>query len=214
MNLGSHIAIAERLSPQNERLWLGSALPDLAAIGRFRLLGSTADSNIRDGVALHHRTDDVFHRHPWFTERQKRLRTELTEAGVGRGATRAIAHAGQELLLDGAMLQQTNLREQTERALAEIVEAKTDLGTLVLDRVDEWPLHLDKILAWGTPHDYHEPKAVAARLHRILARRPRLSFDETLIPVIADVLEREVASIFESAEPFVREIADQVADLS
>lgn len=214
MNLGSHIAVATKIESDSPEFWLGAALPDLGSIGRFRLLGVSDNLDVTRGIALHHQTDDVFHKHSWFTERQRRLRTMLLDAGVGRGAARAIAHVGPELLLDGALLLeptgQTGLRTQIEAALDSIVSLQRQLGSLVLDDSDGWIQHLSQVSAWGTPTDYHDPNAVAQRLHRILGRRPRLRMEPNDIEIAANILRTEWPDIETTALSFVSEIASEL----
>lgn len=214
MNLGSHIAVAAKLEENSPAFWLGAALPDLGSIGRFRLLGVCDNRDVTRGIVLHHQTDDVFHKHPWFTQRQKRLRALLLDAGVGRGASRAIAHVGPELLLDGALLLEstgrTGLRPQIETALNSIASLQNQLGSLVPDDPQGWLQHLDQVADWGTPADYHDPDAVAQRLHRILGRRPRLRMETNDIGIAAGILRTEWPDIEATALAFVSEIASDL----
>ncbi len=215
MNLGSHIAVAKYLHPDQPRIWLGAALPDIATIGRFRLLGSTDDEEIQAGIALHHQTDDAFHRDPWFTSRQRRLTDSLRGAGLERGPTRAVAHVGPELLLDGALLQQSDLRETINQALEQINIDSSALEPLVdvdagADACD-WLSHLHKFAGGGLPTDYHEPPAVAARLQRILANRRRLAFATNQIDLVAGELTTEAEGIHQTGPAFVVALSDLLA---
>lgn len=191
MNIGGHIAVAMRLAPDEPRVWLGAALPDLGAMGRFRLMGDTADPDVTAGIALHHATDDAFHRHPTFTEAMARLRSDLAIDGVGRGPARAVAHVGPELMIDGFLLEDDQLADAIDAAFAEIDELGPALSSLVETSSDDWMRHLAKVPAWGLPTDYADPHAVAKRLHRILSKRPRLQLDADQIDVIGDRLAAE-----------------------
>lgn len=178
MNIAGHVAVAMRVSPERPRVWLGAALPDLGAMGRFRLLGDTDDPEVAAGIAIHHATDDAFHRHPTFTETMSQLRTELGRDGIQRGPARAVAHVGPELLIDGRLLTDHDLPDGIDAAFSEIASLGSALTTLVETDADRWARHLSQVPDWGLPTDYGDPHAVARRLHRILGRRPRLAFDE------------------------------------
>ncbi len=191
MNIAGHIAVAMRLAPDAPRVWLGAALPDLGAMGRFRLIGDSADPHVTAGIALHHATDDAFHRHPTFTEAMARLRRNLAADGVGRGPARAVAHVGPELLIDGFLLDDEQLSDAIEAALAEIGALGPALAPLVETSSDDWLRHLSKVPAWGLPTDYADPHAVAHRLHRILAQRPRLQLEANHLDAIGHRLAAE-----------------------
>ncbi len=191
MNIAGHITVAMRLAPDAPRVWLGAALPDLGAMGRFRLMGDSPDPDVTAGIALHHATDDAFHRHPTFTEAMARLRSVLSSDGVNRGAARAVAHVGPELMIDGHLLTFEHVTEAVNSAFGEIEPLGPALSSLVeRDRL-EWDRHLGKVVSWGLPTDYAEPHAVAHRLHRILARRARLGFEASQIEQIGHRLAAE-----------------------
>lgn len=180
-----------RLAPDAPRVWLGAALPDLGAMGRFRLMGDTPDPDVTAGIALHHATDDAFHRHPTFTTTMARLRTVLAADGVGRGPARAVAHVGPELMIDGSLLDHLEVAGAIEAAFAEIAPLGPALEPLVETATEAWAAHLSKVPEWGLPTDYADPHAVARRLHRILSRRPRLQLDAEHIVAIGDRLADE-----------------------
>lgn len=191
MNIGGHIAVAMRLAPDEPRVWLGAALPDLGAMGRFRLMGDSPDPDVTAGIALHHATDDAFHRHPTFTEAMARLRADLAADGVGRGPARAVAHVGPELMIDGFLLEAEQLNNAVNAAFAEIEPLGPGLGSLVETSSDEWLRHLRKVPSWGLPTDYADPHAVAHRLQRILSSRPRLELDRAHVGAIGTRLAAE-----------------------
>ena len=191
MNIAGHIAVAMRLAPDHPRVWLGAALPDLGAMGRFRLMGTSPDPDISAGIAIHHATDDAFHRHPLFTDAMFRLRSDLADAGLERGPARAVAHVGPELLIDGRLLTTLSIGKAVQAAFDEIELVQPALTPLVEQDPDGWDDHLDRIPSWGLPTDYGDPHAVARRLHRILDRRPRLSFDPAMVGPVGERLETE-----------------------
>lgn len=206
MNIGGHIAVAMRLAPDQPRVWLGAALPDLGAMGRFRLMGDTVDPDVTAGIALHHATDDAFHRHPTFTETMARLRVDLAADGVGRGPARAVAHVGPELLIDGLLLSDERLANAIEAAFAEIDSLGPALASLVETSGDDWMHHLSKVPSWGMPTDYADPHAVAERLHRILSKRPRLSLEASLIDGIGRRLADEQPALDRAVPPLIDDL--------
>jgi len=225
LNLGAHIAVVDRAFPSpggadrarvdgDDRgaTLLGSALPDLATIGRFRLLGSTDHTALADGIALHHLTDDVFHRHPWFTARNRELTAALTERGVARGPAMACSHVGIELLLDGRLTVEGQIRAAYDDAFAAVAPLRERLVPLVpTARQDEWSVFLHRLTGRSAPPDYVDPHAVATRLHHILARRPRLALPDHQIDLVAHELADRRASVAETALDLVADIAATIA---
>ncbi len=208
MNVTGHVALAARLEP-DPAVWLGAALPDLAGAGRHRLLGSTDDDAVTLGIALHHRSDDVFHGSAWFRSLQDELRPRLETLGLGRGAARAIAHVGPELLLDRALLAGHDAGTLRERAIAEIEPRRAALRPLVDRDHDGWDRHLTRIVG-ATPPDDSTVAAAAARLHRVLARRPRLAFDESMVAEVEAQLESVAPHVDTTADELLDELADQL----
>ncbi len=211
MNLLAHMAVAERLDADPDVL-LGSALPDIASAGRCRLASVSGVDGVDTGVRLHHRTDDVFHGLGWFTDLQRRLATDLRTAGMGRGPRRATAHVGVELLLDGALESDAGFLDRTELAFARLRPHHDRISDMAADgHQDRWRAHLEWIDGRTPPRDGLDAQAVARRLERICARRPRLAFVE------GDV-ERATVALAEVADLIAAEatgvVADVVAELS
>lgn len=210
MNVGSHILVAARISDDVDQ-WLGAALPDFAAMGRFHLQVPTTlwpdarDQAIRAGIALHHRTDEAFHRHPWFTERVQVLRQRLEAQGMARGPARAIAHVGPEMLLDGALLGgHQPLIDATFAALDHHRPSLVDwTRSITADRAIDWATHLGRLVDYGLPSDYADPAAVAHRLQRILAGRPRLGFPASQLGIVVAELEAQYPTIASEATDFL-----------
>lgn len=225
MNFVGHIHLARRyraeadgaatsdLAPIDEDgFLLGAALPDLAAMGRFRLDGPAGDPAVRAGVAVHHRSDDVFHRHPWFRTNARAVTEQLERAGVSRGAARACGHVGVELLLDGRLLTTADdLAIAAGRALAAGAGGELGLDQVVAaDRRTAWRRHLERLAGWDLPDDYHRPAAVAARLERILARRPRLRLDPADVPAVADALTTRWPAVEAGAGPLMDDLTAEL----
>lgn len=188
---------------------LGAALPDLAAMGRFRLLSRPADTDLAAGIDLHHRTDDAFHRHPLFRTTSSAASAALAEAGLSRGASRACGHVGVELLLDGHLLDRgTALLTSVEAAMATAGSRADELADLVEpDRREAWRRHLDRVAAWPVPDDYHRPEAVARRLQRILSRRPRLRFSSDDVGTVATGLAGQALAVTRGAADLLDDLA-------
>lgn len=188
---------------------LGSALPDIATIGGFRMLPGSAKGSIGEGVAFHHATDNIFHSHKWFTSRQKLVFDDLTAAGVGRGAARASAHVGVELLLDGelfherpersAWVAQAFDRAETAPGISDIVPVHSRIG---------WQDHLSRLPQWRTPTYFRDPAAVARRMEAILSARPRLAMKPDDVARVAAALESVQPSISDTAEEFLADMVD------
>lgn len=191
----------------------GAALPDFAAMGRFRLMSRPSEGSVAVGIDFHHRTDDAFHRHPWFRGNSDAVTADLEQAGINRGAARACGHVGVELLLDGHLLAEgAELRLATQDVMRDLTNPDLGLATAVdVDRRDEWWSHLRRVARWELPDDYRDPVAVAKRLHRILARRPRLAFGTEEIPTVARLLEHRQSPLEGGAAELVRDLDKELA---
>ncbi|MEL6985287.1 MAG: hypothetical protein AAFO29_22835 [Actinomycetota bacterium] len=217
MNFVGHVEVARAVAgatTASPGFLLGAALPDLAAMGRFRLAGRSADDDIAAGVDLHHRTDDAFHRHPLFRTTSSAVSTALTEAGLSRGAARACGHVGVELMLDGHLLtRRTELRGAVDTAIAAAGDRTETLSELIepAKRAD-WRTHLGRLAAWDVPDDYDQPAAVARRLQRILGHRPRLRFSADQIDTVAVGLDQYQQAVIEGAGDLLADLEDQLAD--
>ena len=216
MNAGGHIAVAHQLGTfggdDDTGVNLGAALPDLAAIGHFRLRGATDDEAVAHGIDLHHRTDDAFHQHPWFTDRNRRLADRLGADGVGRGPARACSHVGIELLLDGELLRDPMRQAASTEAYNGIVDRLDALETLVDgDEQARWRRHLTRIAEVHLPDYYDDPEAVAALLHRILSARPRLALPTEQVTVVAAALADAQPDIAATASDLLADLRTEVA---
>src|SRR4029453_12839315 len=61
------------------------------------------EPELEAGIRLHHQTDRVFHETGAFRELEQDARSSLSEAGVAKGARRALAHVGIEFLIDAEL---------------------------------------------------------------------------------------------------------------
>ena len=199
--------------PADRGFLVGAALPDIAAMGRFRLAAPSTDRAVRGGIDLHHRTDDAFHRHPWFRRNAKAVTDELDRAGLTRGAARACGHVGVELLLDGRLLHdRSDLGPSVQWTIAELARPDLLLSDLVgPEHRPAWAAHLQAVSAWTLPDDYRLPAAVAERLQRILTRRPRLAFGPDQVATVAAVLTERQPILEADLEEMVTDLSETLA---
>ncbi len=221
MNFVGHIRVALDQSAESTEvgqgddqlpLLIGAALPDVAAMGRFRLLHQADDPTVRSGIALHHRTDDAFHGHRWFRDHSQAVTSALAVLGLPRGAARACGHVGVELLLDGYLLDaSSDLASITDRAMGAVIRPELGIGDMVdADRRADWQHHLHRTAGWPVPTDYRDPEAVAERLRRILDRRPRLRFDTEQTSRVAHVLADHQSALEHGVDGLLADLADAV----
>jgi acyl carrier protein phosphodiesterase len=187
VNFIGHAAVAlwQRADP---RFVLGSMLPDFASMAGQRMAstGADADPELAAGVALHHRTDDVFHAAPAFVALQQRALDALTPLGVPRGTSRAIGHIGVEMLIDGELLAERSLADAYLRA----IEADVALSGVFRDpdAVADLARLRTRLVSYGVPYDYRDPDAVLRRLQIVLNRRPRLAIADEFAPRVLKLL--------------------------
>lgn len=131
---------------------------------------------MRVGIQCHRDADAVFHDLPVFLSQSASLTRTLLDAGLNRGAARAIGHAGWELLFDGALLGDESL-----------VQAYLDAMALPVADSD-WSRALARRSARGVPTIYAEPDGVAEIMRRVLSSRRLLAFDASFVPTVATAL--------------------------
>ena len=162
-------------------------LPDLAAIARVRL--ARPGGELGRGVAFHHACDAVFHASDWFCDRSRALRIRLTADGVDDGPARACAHAGLEMLLDGALVADPRVAGQTRRAFGALAPPSDVLGDLAPpDTRDAWRATLGRIGTALDPKRYADPRFIAERLLGMTAGRRRIELRAAHVDRVADAL--------------------------
>ncbi|HBP23029.1 MAG TPA: hypothetical protein DEA08_35305, partial [Planctomycetes bacterium] len=177
MNFFAHAVLA--LRRREDPAWvLGSMAPDFASMAGLRLARGEGEpaGALGEGIAFHHRSDDAFHGAPRFLELMKSARVDLRERGVGLGAALAISHVGVELLLDGWLVEQGGVPEPYREAVAS-AEARAEALSFQGDEEAarrQWRSACARLAQAPLPEGYTDPRFVAERLVRILARRPRL----------------------------------------
>jgi hypothetical protein len=185
---------------------LGAMLPDLVGMAGLRVPGvntsAPADApvpcmsrELAEGVALHHRTDQLFHSEPHFLRLTQRVLDELTALGVPRGPARGVAHVGVELLLDGELLGEPGVARGYEQALGVLPRVRPLFAES--PQIERWTAFSRRLAAYGTPYDYRNADAVVDRLVRVFAGRQRLALDsnsERIVRSVLPDLQRHVAS--------------------
>ncbi len=216
MNFGAHVCVVDRLSHHEpaELVGLGATLPDLAAMRRYRLRRPSGNVGVDGGVTLHYRTDEVFHSHRLFLEWQRTVGSALVGSELSRGASRAVAHIGPELLLDGVLLGAAHNRAAVSQALGAVELVRAELLPMVnAPDNDAWGEHLDDVASWPMPESLGDVGIVAARIQRILSRRPRLAFAAEGTSQVEEALSTVLDSIEANAESLTDDVSASVAAL-
>jgi hypothetical protein len=171
---------------------LGSMLPDFAGMAGTRLLASVQPaesqrlSAVREGIALHHRTDEVFHATPIFVSLQQETLDALAAQGIPRGTARAVAHVGTEMFIDGELVRASEVAEAYTRAL----KVGDGLSPLFAnpEGAARWELLRQRLIVYGAPYDYGDPESVLRRLSMVLRGRPRLAIEDRALPILRQAL--------------------------
>lgn len=185
-------------------------LPDFAAMigARPPLVEHLA---LQAGVDYHHRTDHVFHEARDFRALVHEAFDSLLARGVARGSARAVAHVGIEILLDDVLARDPVARHAYLDALC---------ATSSLQGFIEWPSSLEHerfealcsgLAARGISSELAAPNAVAARLTRALARRPRLALNERAQPLIREWIVQTVPRVQARAGTLIDELRRSLA---
>jgi hypothetical protein len=210
MNVVAHLVVAGRvtgLDPGTDEL-LGAVLPDLASMAGQRVDRARLPAGVAAGVAVHHRTDQCFHGHPWFVAAVRHDVADLRRAGLPRGASRASAHAGIELLLDGVLLDDPIVRGSVEVFIASLdVDRLGEAGVVHRAR---WERLFVRMGEGSLADAYGSAESVADRLHHALAGRPRLAFDRAHRPALVDQLAARRVDVDRVAADLVDGVADAV----
>lgn len=204
MNFIGHLFVA-RWERDDAAFGLGAMLPDLASMAGIRPPG-VDHAELASGIALHHRTDGVFHACPSFVELCRDLFQRLLAEGVERGPARAVAHIGVELVLDGQLLADSpGLGNAYLSALAAFEAlprgAFTDADASALAGVHA------RLRSYGIPYDYERPELVTARLISILRRRPRLALNAHAAAAVGRIMPDVKAGVVERLSELLSSLA-------
>ncbi|MEO8553167.1 MAG: hypothetical protein ABI678_24510 [Kofleriaceae bacterium] len=184
MNYFGHAAVASWDAPSPGKS-LGAMLPDFATMSGARLAADQPDAVIAEGIALHHRTDSVFHQAAPVLALMRELDARLDKLGCRRGPRRAVAHIGTELLLDATLLATPEYRDS-------FLAAFTLEPSLVAWREPGDPsrfaILVERMRAHGVPDDLTRIESITHRLQRMMSGRPLLQADASDLRAIATAL--------------------------
>lgn len=184
MNFFGHAAVASSYGVE-PRFVLGAMLPDfLSMLGKVHI--TVGDAELGRGIAFHHATDAAFHDVAEFVRLVGEARSILSAGGLGKGAARAAAHVGVELLLDGALTRSPTGRTAYLGALEHATTRELAIDWRYAREEARFRELMARLLEYGIPEEAPAPEAVARRLHRVLASRPRLSFPEDRTSAVAE----------------------------
>ncbi len=210
MNFVAHLVVATSATgaAADSDLAAGAVIPDLASMAGVRFDRSTMPASVVEGVMVHHRTDDAFHDSAWFVDVLRTDVPALEAAGLPRGAARACAHVGAELLLDGVLLEDDGVAD----ALGEVVGMLGIrlLGELTTEQRLAWERLFERMRVGLGRGAYAGPDEVAERLRSMLARRPRLALPAECEPALIDHLVWRRDQVVSIAPRLVRHVTDAV----
>ena len=200
MNFLAHLALA-RAHSEATSFHLGAMLPDFLSMAELRLR-EVVDPVVASGVRFHRATDSAFHDGPAFGELLGEARRELASADVSVGCRRAATHVGIELLLDGWLARDAVLCASFHATLRSA--PATDSRLFAHWELDgghrRWSDFRTRLAGDGLPEGYADLDVLAARLERILARRPRLVLDAPARRVVRAWLRRARPRVEKRAE--------------
>jgi hypothetical protein len=224
VNYFSHLWVVGHRRQVPAPVTLGVVLPDVLAMAGLRADHTRLPLDVGIGRDAHHRGDHLFHHHPVFLQLVRDLRRALADAGLAAGPAHAVAHAGNELLLDGTLAAGGVTAAHRPAGDApgrdQLVETFTDAlgcGDLVHGalRATDRP-RFDEVLrrtAQDRPERLADPGAVADRLYRVVGRRPRLSFPAEQTATVARVLATHRPSVVSAGAVVLHDVAEGLADL-
>jgi len=175
---------------------LGAMLPDFSTMCRAKLAG-VAPAEVEAGLALHHRTDAVFHDLPVVTGLMRELDARLE--GCARGPRLAVAHVGIELLLDGVLVDDAGGRAAYLAGIGHDAEL-----AWAADGAPRFAMLIDRLRAYGVPEDLREPDSIVYRLQRVLGGRPLLRPSDGDLRIIRAALVGQQARVRVAAETVLR----------
>ena len=191
----------------------GAMLPDLAAMAGLRV-SSVAHATADAGRRFHYATDAAFHRAEGFQTLCIAATHALRDAGLRRGPARAIGHVGVELLLDGWLAAERGVPALYGEALA----LGPALAPAIAFRVDRGAAPLVELCERiaSAPHSgsaWCEPRRLAERLVRILARRPILALAPSELPAVRAWAARTRPPVAAAAPDLLRGVRTEIGDV-
>ena len=194
MNYVSHAFITSEVFPDaNDAQVFGSMIPDLVGMAGTKLERGVDDRHLREGIELHIATDSVFDPHPEFMDIKVKY-GQIHGEVLPNGAARLAADPGTEMLLDGFTLQKDRAAQVYKSAIQAALNKEFPYWQGAKDPAT-FTAFCMRHAEVGVPYMYADPLIVAQRLHRRVASRPRLAFDEKYVKDVARVFELQQADI-------------------
>jgi hypothetical protein len=207
VNLLAHVRVALDVAGGDDpRVVLGSILPDLEGLVGQRV-DRAGQPELERGIAVHRATDAAFHDDPRFRRGSIGLTRRLQERGVSRGASRAVGHAGWELLLDGLLVGDRAVTDAFAGA-AEVLQAAAVATAGPTDRLEWLAARQRASPIWSA---YAEPEQIAERLHRQLAARPRLALVPSELSTVAEELAATREEVLADGPAVLRDVTAATA---
>ncbi len=136
----------------------------------------------------------------------------LSDRGVPRGATRAVAHVGVELLLDAAFAGDSGANEAYLSAVscASSERVRSAIHWQTSDAGERFQHLCHSLRQRGRFQSDPPSELVAERLRNILADRPRLAMDERGLSVVRDWVTSARSQITSGAPLLLREVEQRL----
>jgi acyl carrier protein phosphodiesterase len=207
MNFLAHSAVAQKSGLASPHQVLGAVLSDLGAMAGLRFASAELPADVALGMRCHWASDRAFHGDPTFLEGARQLRAAAADAGFGPGASRAIGHAGWELLLDGT----EPARTATDHFVAALeVAAALQLPASGPQAAAAWARLTERLSSSKWWLHYDDPAFVAERLFGMLGRRPRLAFPRDAVDLAAGVLARSRPEVDRHAAAVIGRVVERL----
>lgn len=176
MNFFGHAIVASWYEARPDFV-LGAMLPDFSSmLGRRHT--AVCSPVVEQGISFHHATDAAFHELPAFVALTSEARRNLLQLGLGRGAARATAHIGVEVLLDEALAGSPGGTGAYLHALSHAASPRSGVAWADPEAERDFAKLIAALQARGVPSGEIPPEHVAERLRRALWGRPRLALGE------------------------------------
>ena len=206
MNFFGHAVVATWCS-RADGFVLGAMLPDFAGMIGERP-PRVEHVALERGVAFHHETDRVFHESPTFRALQSDARQKLRALGLPRPSALAVGHIGVEILLDASLAKDATAREGYVRAI--FAARPAALGAHIAWSDSDAALRFERLReileTRGVSERAADANAVAWRVARALAGRPRFRLDEQGERTVLAWAEQAAYSVAEAADSVIAEL--------
>lgn len=209
LNYFGHACVTSQLE-DDPRIVYGSMLPDFCGMAKAGPCKS-ADPKTSQGVSLHYEVDRHFHSAPLFLQYMARGAAELRQEGLSKGAARAIAHVGVELLLDGIYMETSAFCDPYLRALEVSQSVLATLNKPAGDRFSQLAKVASAVVQGGVPNRLRDERRVADLLFQILQRRPRIAFSRDKLPAVTTWLTAAKTDLRHDADALFKQMVDAVA---